>query len=82
MGECIRERIRQNRIRFRKSLAVSNHKLIRIDGKPCLSTPVLLFADVSRSKILEVHVRHIQFNAHLALQFRAGQSNLGVGAKN
>ena len=63
-------------------LAVSNHILICIDGKPCLSNPALLFAVISRSKILEAHVTHVQLYAHLALEFWAGEPDFGTCAKN
>jgi hypothetical protein len=58
------------------------HILIRIDGEPCPSNPALLFAVISRSKILEAHVTHVQLYAHLALEFWAGEPDFGTCAKN
>lgn len=84
--------MRQNRIRFKnpsrlqpqrfKSPANQKAILISIDGEPCLATPALLFAVVSRGKILEAHVRHVQLYEHLALEFWAGQPDFGTCAKN
>jgi hypothetical protein len=85
--------MRQNRIRFQKSLAVSNHKdlnqgsqpnsnSIRVHGERCLSISNTLLFTVSQREILETCVGQVEFYANLALEFWAGEPDFGTCAKN